>query len=332
MVGFIREIYFGNKIMNHVDHRKSISIGTFQYFKKECIDRNISLYISEPGLTSWDLISLKLMFPAYVRYIREIKLMKNFMAKKIEELKNDPSSPVCRVIAGLLVSFIISSYPIFVFLIYMWENGFYSYDVIGEGFSLSIFFYANLILIVVVSLFMFGSLTTTMLSWRNLPSNSGKRKIAIIEAFLSNLPFVIINLIVFFGCLYLMYSTDEKGFYLFIILVSFVVVSLITSLAVGTAGFYFKVVVIVTGLMYSLPLLNPEKASILLADGLRFFGAGNQNVQLISTNTQSPFEVEGELVFLSPEYVYLKGEGEGSLMVVPRHDFLNIIYEKISNQ
>lgn len=258
--------------------------------------------------------------------------MKQFIAGKLEELKKDPSSPMYRVVAGLLVSFILSSYPIFVFLIYMWENGFYSYDVIGEGFSLSIFFYANLILLVVISLFMFGSVTTTMLTWKNLLSKPEKREKAAFEAFVSNLPFSIINAIVFFSLLYLMFLAEEKGIYLFIILVSVIVVALITSLAVGTASFYFKVVVFVTGLMYSLPLLNSEKASILLADGLRFFGAGNQSVQLVSTNNQSPFKVEGELVFLSPEYVYLKMEEKGSLIVVPRHDSLNIIYENKSNQ
>lgn len=258
--------------------------------------------------------------------------MKKFIAGKIEELKNDPSSPVYRVIAGFLVSFILSSYPIFVFLIYMWENGFYSYDVIGEGFSLSIFFYANLILLIVISFFMFGSVTTTMLTWKNLLSSPEKKGDAVVVALMSNLGFIILNSFIFISLLYLMLLADDKGIYFFVILVSIVVVSLITALAVGTASFYFKVVILVTGLMYSLPLLNSEKASILLADGLRFFGAGNQGVQLISTNTQSPFQIDGELVFLSPEFVYLKGKEKDKLMIIPRHDSLNIIYHKKSNQ
>lgn len=58
--GCIKEIYFGNKIMSHVDRAKSISIETFQSFKQQCLDRGISLYISEPDLTTWKLASREL--------------------------------------------------------------------------------------------------------------------------------------------------------------------------------------------------------------------------------------------------------------------------------
>lgn len=253
-------------------------------------------------------------------------MIREVITNKIEELKKDPSSPVYRVIAGLLVSLIFSSYPIFIFLIYMWKNGFYSYDVIGEGFSLSIFFYANLILLIVVSLFMLGSVTTTALSWKLELKKSNDRRRALASSLISNAAFITLNIIVIGVVLWAMWKAEEKDIYVFLLCVSSILIILVTSLAAGTARFYFKVVVLVTGIMYTIPLLNPDKASILLADGLRFFGAGNRGVSLVSTDNQSPFEMKGELVFLSPKYVYLKKSETDNLMIVPRKDSLNIIY------
>jgi hypothetical protein len=86
--------------------------------------------------------------------------------------------------------------------------------------------------------------------------------------------------------------------------------------------------VLITGAMYLMPFLYPQESSVFLSDGLRFFGSGNVSVCLISTDRQSPFEMKGELVFLSPKYVYLKKSETDQLMIVPRKDSLNIIYEE----
>lgn len=269
-----------------------------------------------------------------VRYQERLDMLKNLIASKVEELKNDPSSPVYRIIGGVLVSLIFSSYPIFIFLIYMWKNGFYSYDVIGEGFSLSIFFYANLMLLIVISLFMLGSITTTSLSWKSYIKKSYTKKRALIDAIKSNAVFIFINFLALVAIIVSAWKAENKEIYVFLVVVSITIVFLITSLAVGTARFYFKAVVLVTGIMYALPLVKPDEASILLADGLRFFGAGNRSVSLTSTDHQAPFEMNGSLVFLSPDYVYIKGEEDESLVVIPRRDSLNIKYlqEKKSNK
>ena len=262
-------------------------------------------------------------------------MIKELIASKLDELKNDPGSPVYRIVAGILVSVIFSSYPVFIFLIYMWNNGFYSYDVIGEGFSLSLFFYANLLLLIVISLFMLGSVTTTSLSWKGYLKSQPNRRKALVDALASNSGFILANIIVLVLIIGSAWNSEEKVIYVFLAVVSVTIVFLITSLAVGTARFYFKAVVLVTGVIYALPLLYPERASILLADGLRFFGAGNRAVSLDSTDLQAPLNMKGNLVFLSPAYIYLHEEKDETLVVVPRRDSLNIRYlqqQKSSNK
>jgi len=59
--GCIKEIYFGNKVMNHVNRIRSISIETFQNFKQQCLDGGVSLYSIEPDVTTWNLQSKKLL-------------------------------------------------------------------------------------------------------------------------------------------------------------------------------------------------------------------------------------------------------------------------------
>lgn len=53
--GCIKELYFGHKIMMHVDRIKSISIESFRDFKTECTKKDIKLFITEPLLTSWNM-------------------------------------------------------------------------------------------------------------------------------------------------------------------------------------------------------------------------------------------------------------------------------------
>ena len=53
--GCIKELYFGHKIMRHVDRIKTISLESFCKFKEECIEKDIKLFITEPQLTSWSI-------------------------------------------------------------------------------------------------------------------------------------------------------------------------------------------------------------------------------------------------------------------------------------
>lgn len=59
--GCIKEIYLGNNVMNHVDRIRSMSFDAFQSFKQKCLERDVSLYINEPDLRTWNLSSRKLM-------------------------------------------------------------------------------------------------------------------------------------------------------------------------------------------------------------------------------------------------------------------------------
>lgn len=254
-----------------------------------------------------------------------------FISNKLEELKNDPSSLLYRITAAVLASIIFSAYPIYIFVIYMWEHKFYSYDVIGEAFSLGVFFYANLILLVVVSFFLLGSVTTSLMTWKHELSKGTPKRAASKKALLSNVGFIAVNLLTTTLLIASAISSDEIGVHLFVAFTSVTMIFLITSLAVGTAKFYFKALIIVAGLMYCIPLAAPNKAAILLADGLKFFGAGNQKVNLDSTDKGAPFHISGELTFLSPEHIYLKNDDE-LLIIIPRRDTLTITYKKVSKK
>ncbi|MEQ8270207.1 hypothetical protein [Algiphilus sp.] len=251
--------------------------------------------------------------------------MNELLKSKIDELKDNPASPAYRIVAGFIISLIFTSYPIFIFVVYMWKNGFYSYDVIGESFSLSVFFYANLLLLGVVSLFLLGSITTTAISWKTLKNNKNPVERPLAQAVKSN-AFPILGNVLAIALLSIASLKGENAkLFIFLGVVSILLISLITALAVASAGTYCKIAVAVIGLMYILPLIWPDEATNLLADGLKFFRVGNTIVSLHSSDIDSPLELKGELVFLSPEYAYIKA-GEDSLKIVPRRESLTILY------
>jgi hypothetical protein len=175
---------------------------------------------------------------------------------------------------------------------------------------------------------MFGSIITTALTWKYQQQKTDKEEKNFKSVIAPNGIFIVLNLLVILPVIWITINADKKGIYIFIFLTSLFLVILIASLVAGTARFYFKVVVLITGAMYLMPFLYPQESSVFLSDGLRFFGSGNVSVCLISTDRQSPFEMKGELVFLSPKYVYLKKSETDQLMIVPRKDSLNIIYEE----
>lgn len=238
-------------------------------------------------------------------------------------IPNIPREFLFRGLAFGTTTLFFSTYPLYIFLVYMAANGFYAYEMPENFFSLKVFFltaFITLALIGVASLF---SLFEIVPTYRKLGQmeQPPSRFTRLWQAVKNNIWLALGNLGLWL-LLALFALTAKDHSFVTAIVVSLLLGVLILTIVFATArGYFFTLAAYVT-FAFLHPLLDQSISSELLEIGLRRFNVGSTDVELIEGGKNT----SGRLIFLSPSHVYVKLKSDDRMAIIPRTDAITISY------
>jgi len=222
-----------------------------------------------------------------------------------------------RILVALVTASWISFIPFYLFLIYMYNNSFFSYDFFIEGvFGLNIFIIASALFLVFLSLYFYGFLLTAKLGIIDQKRN-GKNSY---RWFTWGLFFISLILHYF---LFVAALSQNKLYMLFWIMgVSAVFAAFFYSfvghgIKKNTKNYLAPIIFMAVSIL--LPFFQQNATSGMVSIGLKSFNMGggkNISVKDIS-NKLKPSTIKGRLTLLTPRNAYLKSSIDGKLMIIP---------------
>jgi len=224
-----------------------------------------------------------------------------------------------RVLAFGISSIFLSVYPLYIFLIYMAANGFYAYEMPDNFFSLRVFFLTTLITLALLGGFLLFSLPGTINAYRKLGSVHWFKRI--FKAARENFYSLVINAAMWLFVIVLALHYNDTAFPLAVV-VAFLLGLLFLLIFYASGRTYFFALAISVSTAFFQPLLDQKPASSLLEIGLRKFNVGGVDVELDADGKKTA----GHLVFLSPNYIYIRYESEHRLAIIPRTDSISLTY------
>ncbi|CUV65991.1 membrane hypothetical protein [Sulfurovum sp. enrichment culture clone C5] len=214
----------------------------------------------------------------------------------------EPSNNIIYRIISIFISSVLFSnvLPIFLFIIYMYKNHFFSYDLFLNGlFGINVFFISTAIFVLIFGLFATSSFVVLV----NMITKKYNKK----EFFkLSGLFFIFLGLL-FLNILFILSMcnlTKDCVDILFLTSISSVV-----SIHYGVVFFAkpkTSIFSIITSFVIIITLIVnfTKQSSELLATGLRVFNSANKNVEVVN-NSDSKIS-KGKLIFISPDNIYVE--------------------------
>lgn len=238
---------------------------------------------------------------------------------KIFAITGDFSGLFFRALAFGISSIFFSVYPLYIFLIYMAANGFYAYEMPENFFSLRVFFLTTLITLALIGGFLLFSLPGTISAYRKLGSVHWFKRI--FKAIWENISFLLPNLFIWFLLIALALNSKDTSFPQALV-VAFLLGLLFLLIIFASGRTYFIALAIYVSIAFMQPLLDQKPASSLLEIGLRKFNVGGVDIE-VKINEK---KTSGHLVFLSPNYIYIRYEHEHRLAIIPRTDGISLAY------
>ena len=243
------------------------------------------------------------------------------MLTKIINLTGWTKETVLKLLLWLLSILFIWFFPKLLFLIYMGNEGFFSYDFFENGqFGLRVFFSASELMLIAASLAMFGIVLPIVQK-----QTTGKS-----DWFL----FVIFGLMNFLLLITLTTTAissknDEWLSVLTIVAVAFFICLHISYLIWKPPSKQIRSFLALIFVVFSLSTVVSTQFSTALKLGLRYFGAGGGiTVTIQDREGKLSPPAKGELVLLSPEYAYVRVNSERKITVFPLNAALFITVEK----
>ena len=223
------------------------------------------------------------------------------------------STPL-RLIVTFASSVLISFYTVYIFIVYMMNNKIFSFDMLKETFSMSVFFYTNLIMFVLFAFMFFGSIPVF---FHYVKSKKNK----LIVQFCLYLFLNVVLLIVFISIV-----KSNYGLFIFLISFLFIIVMYFTASWFFSIKAYLITVVVGTLFLLFVPLLDQKYAQELIRYGLKNFGTGGEILVSVS-NIEKNNELIGtyKLILLSPDNIYLKSD-QNKTLIIPRSQNIAIEY------
>jgi hypothetical protein len=241
------------------------------------------------------------------------------MRDKIFGLTGNFSGLFFRMLAFGISSIFFSVYPIYIFLIYMAANGFYAYEMPDNFFSLRVFFLTTLVTLALLAGFLMFSLIETITDYRKLSSVHWFKRIFKVAR--KNILFLLVS--VFIWLVLIVFALNSKdALFPLALVVAFLLGLLFLLILFASGRTYFIVLAIYVSTAFLQPLLDPRPASSLLEIGLRKFNVGGVDVELDADGKKTA----GHLVFLSPNYIYIRYKSEHRLAIIPRTDSISLTY------
>ena len=215
-----------------------------------------------------------------------------------------------RLLSALLSFGFFALYSQAVFILFMGNEGFFSYDMLVNGaVGIGVFFLTTELTIVTFAVSAVGVMIPA-LRWRYRGSVSRTHIVGL----------SVLNLYVIWGVVgALCRSRQDWMIWLVIFAVSILVCLQIGTLTHGTAKDSLRSLVIVLVCLLGITAVAHKETVALLEFGLKHFGVGgNVPVTLKLEHPAEAKSVDGRLVFLSPENAYVVLDGDSRVSIIPR--------------
>lgn len=215
-----------------------------------------------------------------------------------------------RLLSALLSFGFFALYSQAVFILFMGNEGFFSYDILVNGaVGIGVFFLVTELTIVMFAISTVGVVIPVLRSWYR--GSIDWMHVVVLG---------VVNLYVILGVAgVLSRSRQDWMIWLVIFAVSILVCFQIGALIHGTAKDSLRSLVIVLVCLLGITAVAHKETVALLEFGLKHFGVGgNVPVTLELEHPAEAKTVNGRLVFLSPENAYVVLDGDNRVSIIPR--------------
>lgn len=215
-----------------------------------------------------------------------------------------------RLFSALLSFGFFALYSQVVFILFMGNEGFFSYDMLVNGaVGIGVFFLATELTVVMFAVSAVGVAIPALRWWYR--GNINRAHVV---------GFLVVNLYVVWGVAgALSRARQDWMIWLVIFAVSILVCLQIGTLIHGTAKDSLRSLVVVLGCLVCITVMAHKETVALLEFGLKHFGVGgNVPVTLKLEHPAEAKTVDGRLVFLSPENAYVVLDGDSRVSIIPR--------------
>lgn len=232
-----------------------------------------------------------------------------------------------RVLMFIVSGIWFAIFPVYLFVIFMYERGFFSYEFFTAGvFGLKSFFLVMLLLIVMLSFYLYGFL----ILGRMLVVDYIKNKSFPIGSRIT-FWFVVAVGLSFHAWLFVLTSSIGKSnlFYTFLtssfILVLYFCTFIRVNKSDGVVNWIPSAAFIFVSM--SLPFFNTANVADAVEMGLKKFSVGPGNIVKVFDKSNTNMIASGHLLLWSPEFVYFNDK-EGKLHAYPTKNGTHVVVEK----
>ena len=252
-----------------------------------------------------------------------------------EKLNSISKETFYKILTLILSSILFTNIlPILMFIIYMKESMFFSYDFFLNGlFGLNIFFFFIVITIIVYSIFITSSLffiTEIFIKKKKLKigifpflKNEYKEKLIILLTTL-----FMNGLLIFLLILNLLDKNELLSYFIYINIICVILTIHFANVFYAKAQYGFKSLLVSFSLIIFVAIFNIEKTADLVKYGLEKFGSAGKEVKLININNSNVF-YKGQVLLLSPQNIFITNKDTNkTILTIIKRD--NIIIEMVT--
>ncbi len=254
-----------------------------------------------------------------------------------EKLNTLSKETFYKILTFILSSILYTSVlPIMMFIIYMKESMFFSYDFFMNGlFGLNTFFFFIILMILTYSIFITSSLffiIEIFIKKRKLKmrlfsflKNEYKEKIIIFLATFSvNVLFIAIFISAFWN------NNELLSYFIYLSLICIILTIHFSNVLYAEAKYGFISLLISFSFITLVGILNIQKTADLVKYGLEQFSSAGNDVKLININNNNII-FEGEVLLLSPENIFITNDDNNkTIMSIIKRD--NVIIQIVTNK
>lgn len=266
-------------------------------------------------------------FKEFINKSKELMLKPRLLylaPKPDEEITLKPVQIIARIFVMIITAAWISFMPLYLFVIYMHQNKFFSYDFFVDGvFGLNTFAVATAILLTSMSLYLYGFILFAKLGIQDKKYNGKNRYRTITWIFL------LVSVLMHYFLLRISISENKPYLILWVIEISVIFCTFFYSL-VGHGlkrniqNWVSPILFICASII--LPFTNQDATSEVVSMILRNFNmGGGQNIQIEErqNNNKELLDGAGKLILLTPKNAYIRND-EGKLLILPISDHTEV--------
>ena len=188
----------------------------------------------------------------------------------VEKVSDSPSEYFWKFLSIIVSSFVfIPNIMIVMFLVYMAEVGFFSYDFFIDGlFGMKWFFRTTAFFLIVLSIITCGPIILILRYKKNAQENNR------ITFYFSLLSVSLVSFLIWFMIIYRAWYLKDTEYMMFLLLICLCMSIHFSTLWLCSAKTQFKSLLAITALIIFSSLNYPTQAAKVTSIGLRIFGVG----------------------------------------------------------